>query len=67
MFKKLINLFSGKVNQQWSLVEPKKRGGSYAIYFEDKHVASVRGKTKALVLIHIIKGTDITNKLYMSK
>ena len=54
-----------KMGVDWKLVDPTKKGGSYSIYFMDKHIANVRGKMKALVLIHAIKGMDITDKLDM--
>ena len=56
---------SKKVGMDWKMTEPGKKGGSYSIYYMDKHIANVRGKMKALVLIHAIKGIDITDKLDM--
>ena len=56
---------SKKVGMDWKMTEPSKKGGSYSIYYMDKHIANVRGKMKALVLIHAIKGIDITDKLDM--
>jgi len=42
---------------------PTKRGGSYSIYYGEKHIANVRGKTKAYVLIDALHGTDSTDDL----
>ena len=66
MLNKLKDLFSGeKRDKGWRMEEPAKKGGSYSIYFKDKHITSVRGKMKALVLINAIQGVDISDKLEM--
>ncbi len=68
MFTVIKNLFRRPViNPNWNLVVPTKRGGSYSIYFGEKHIANVRGKTKALVLAHALAGIDITDKLTILK
>lgn len=54
-------------NEGWSLSDPAKKGGSYSIYFEDKHIANVRGKAKATVLFDALKGVDSTEELNMKK
>mgnify|MGYP006093434627 FL=1 len=62
IIKSITGLFSS-VNDDWNLQAPTKRGGSYSIYFGDKHIANVRGKTKALVLIDALQGKDSTDTL----
>jgi hypothetical protein len=47
----------------WNLQAPTKRGGSYSIYYGEKHIANVRGKTKAYVLIDALHGKDTTSDL----
>ena len=50
----------------WKIVDPSKKGGSFSLYFMDKHIANVRGKTKATVLLSAIRGTDMTKDLDMT-
>ena len=54
-----------KIGVEWKMVEPMKKGGSFSIYYKDKHIANIRGKMKAMVLIHAIKGVDLTDRLDM--
>ena len=66
MFKMLKTFFSsGRIVKGWRMEDPAKKGGSYSIYFKEKHITSVRGKMKALVLINAIQGVDISDKLEM--
>jgi len=64
MFNKFLNIFKEQ-GKDWSLKDPSKKGGSYSIYYKDKHITSVRGKNKANVLINAIKGVDMSHKLDM--
>ena len=50
----------------WKVVDPSKKGGSFSLYFMDKHIANVRGKTKATVLLNAIQGKDMTKDLDMT-
>ena len=50
----------------WKVVDPSKKGGSFSLYFMDKHIANVRGKTKAMVLLSAIQGKDMTKNLDMT-
>lgn len=61
ILKSLFNRPS--INPNWRLQNPSKRGGSYSIYFGEKHIANVRGKTKALVLMDALRGIDTTGDL----
>ena len=61
ILKSLFNRPS--INPNWRLRNPSKRGGSYSIYFGEKHIANVRGKTKALVLMDALRGIDTTGDL----
>jgi len=61
MFNKLRGLF--RKENLWNLQAPNKRGGSYSIYYGEKHIANVRGKTKAYVLIDALHGVDSTENL----
>lgn len=63
IISKISGLFNRSIKSKWNLQDPSKRGGSYSIYFGEKHIANVRGKTKAFVLIDAIKGKDSTGKL----
>lgn len=47
----------------WNMQAPTKRGGSYSIYYGEKHIANVRGKIKAHVLIDALHGKDTTSDL----
>ena len=49
----------------WKVVEPAKSGGSFSIYYKDKHIANIRGKNKASVLLAAIQGKDTTSSLEM--
>ena len=53
-------------NKGWKVVDPTKKGGSFSLYFMDKHIANVRGKTKAMVLLNAIQGKDMTKDLDMT-
>ena len=57
--------FFGVKGKGWKIVTPAKKGGSFSLYFMDKHIANVRGKTKADVLLSAIQGKDITSSLEM--
>lgn len=60
---KILKKIFGSNKSQWNLQSPAKRGGSYSIYFGEKHIANVRGKTKAFVLIDALHGKDSTDNL----
>ena len=57
--------FFGVKGKGWEIVDPAKKGGSFSLYFMDKHIANVRGKTKATVLLSAIQGKNITSSLEM--
>ena len=57
--------FFGVKGKGWKIVDPAKKGGSFSLYFMDKHIANVRGKTKATVLLSAIQGKNITSSLEM--
>tara|TARA_B110000285_G_scaffold81016_1_gene93505 strand:- start:549 stop:752 length:204 start_codon:yes stop_codon:yes gene_type:complete len=63
IINKITGLLTGSINTKWNLQAPSKRGGSYSIYFGEKHIANVRGKIKANVLIDALQGKDTTNDL----
>ena len=54
------------VGKGWKVVDPSKKGGSFSLYFMDKHIANVRGKTKAMVLLSAIQGKNMTKDLDMT-
>ena len=56
----------GSKAKGWKVVDPSKKGGSFSLYFMDKHIANVRGKTKAMVLLNAIEGKDMTKDLDMT-
>ena len=58
--------FFGVKGKGWKIVDPSKKGGSFSLYFMDKHIANVRGKTKAMVLLSAIQGKDMTKDLDMT-
>ena len=49
----------------WKIIDPAKKGGSFSLFFKDKHIANVRGKTKAMVLESAINGKNMTKDLDM--
>ena len=56
---------NGLDTPRWTLTAPAKKGGTFSLYFMDKHIANVRGKTKAEVLVAAVNGTDMTDQLDM--
>ena len=61
-FVKEVFMAKGK---GWRVVAPGKSGGSFSIYYKDKHIANIRGKNKANVIMAAIQGKDITSNLEM--
>ena len=51
----------------WKIVDPTKKGGSFSLYFLNKHIANIRGKTKAMVVLAAMQGKDMTKELDMKK
>jgi len=43
-------------SDKWELREPIKKKGSFPLYYEDRHMANIRGKEKAKMIIKQIGG-----------
>ena len=65
-FALIYDVFIMKSGKGWRVVNPGKKGGSFSLYFMDKHIANVRGKTKAMVLLSAIQGKNMTKDLDMT-
>jgi hypothetical protein len=45
-----------KESRKWELKDPVKKKGSFPLYYEDRHMANIRGKEKAKLIINKIGG-----------
>lgn len=43
-------------SNKWELREPIKKKGSFPLYYKDRHMANIRGKEKAKLIIKQIGG-----------